>query len=88
MTTRERFTPYITIRTFADPTASKAIRNISRSDVARVEYLTSINNQLEELNRMRREGQITKPEFEVQRRPLVEDYKASLQIHSARKGGK
>lgn len=98
MATREHLVPYVTSRTFADPTAWEAMRNVRRSfesqPVGRQSQpdlatrIRALSDELKGLKQRRRSGEITRGEYTEQRTPLVVDYHALLQAHLAGIGGK
>lgn len=93
----ERIRPYVTTGTFADPTPWEALRNIypdfrpdegmhGTRDLAQA--ITIIEQQLADLNSKGRSGVTKREERQKQRDLLVPVYKALLQVHLSRKGGK
>lgn len=88
--------PYVTVRTFADPTPEEALKNIYSSqfdeDVQETtdltKAITTVRQQLEDLNRKRKSGVMKREERRKQRGVLVPVYKALLQVCLSKKGGK
>lgn len=93
----ERIRPYVTTKTFADPTPWEALRNIYPDlrpdegmhetwDLARA--ITTIEQQLRDLNSKGKSGVTKRRKRQEQRDLLVPVYKALFQAHLSRKGGK
>lgn len=97
MTTRERFIPYVTSRTFADPTAWEAMRNVERSPKSQpvdrqdqpnlAALITTLSEELRGLKQRRRLKEITRGEYTELRAPLVANYHTLLQAYLIRRGG-